>query len=95
MPKNGWWHHKIVELLAARRPIVCYPGEIDEAKEMADRVGGALDNPATPDALAHVLETLWRARAMPHPVGDPSRLATLGWPRQAERLADILNKACA
>ncbi|MEQ8193802.1 MAG: hypothetical protein RIB59_04870, partial [Rhodospirillales bacterium] len=94
MPKSGWWHHKIVELLAARRPIVCYPGEIDEAKRMAESVGGRLENPATPDALAQTLERLWRDRTAPQPAEDSSRLKSLGWPYRADRLAETLGGAC-
>lgn len=86
MPKNGWWHHKIVELLAAQRPIVCYPGEIDEAKRLAETVKGRLENPATPEALANVLDTLWQNRGEFGLRSDPAAIATLGWEYQAERL---------
>jgi glycosyltransferase involved in cell wall biosynthesis len=55
---QGWWHHKIVELLAVGRPILCCPGEIDEARTLAASVGGTLEEAADAAAVAAALERL-------------------------------------
>ncbi len=38
----GFFHHKVLELIAARRPILSYPAETPETMELASRAGGKL-----------------------------------------------------
>ena len=92
MPKDGWWHHKIVELLAARRPVICYPGEHDEAKQLAENVGGDLHNPSSPESLADVLEKILREKTAPESP-SPADLTQLSWDHQAAKLIDVLEGA--
>ena len=88
--ERGWWHHKLIEFLAARRPIVCCPGEIDEARQLASRVGGRLYDCPDAAAVASALEDVWRERPASSELGDPARLAELTWDAQARILVDAL-----
>lgn len=88
-PNSGWWHHKIVELLAVRRPILCIPGEIDEARELAQRVHGQLISAATPAATSAALQMIWRAQNSSPPEGA-AELKELSWDVAARRLAQVL-----
>jgi hypothetical protein len=36
------FHHKLLELIACRRPVISFPGEHEESKELARKVGGEL-----------------------------------------------------
>lgn len=87
--KTGWWHHKVVELLAVRRPILCVPGEIDEARRLAQSVHGQLLSAADPAAVAAALETVWQKKNAP-PSGSADALQTLTWDATAARLAGVL-----
>lgn len=91
--KIGWWHHKIAELLAVGRPIVCVPGEIEETRALAQHVGGRLLNAAEPAAVAAAVETVWESRGTI--AGDRARLRELAWDAAAEKLILVLATAMA
>jgi glycosyltransferase involved in cell wall biosynthesis len=72
------FHHKLFELLACRRPVIAYGGELRESIAEADRLRASLGLPVTP---AELIETL---RAVEHFAPDakmPERFFT--WPEQA------------
>ena len=85
-PGTGAWHHKIVELLAAQRPILCLPEEIEEARSLAAAVGGRLYSCATAGSVAKALADVWSMRNDPaHDDGGP-RLQALSWDAQTTNL---------
>jgi len=91
-PEQGWWHHKIVELLAVRRPLLCCPGEIEEARTLAASVGAVLEEAADARAVAASLERVWRQRLVPVSQNGPD-LSTLGWMSRARTLLRVLEGA--
>jgi len=52
------FHHKTVEMLATGRPVVVFPDEFDESKQIAGTMRAALHSPPTSDALADLLARL-------------------------------------
>jgi hypothetical protein len=42
LPSRFHFHHKAIELMAAQRPIICFPKEVDETIEIIRQIGGAL-----------------------------------------------------
>jgi glycosyltransferase involved in cell wall biosynthesis len=87
---HGWWHHKIVELLAVGRPILCCPGEIDEARTLAASVGGTLEEAPNAAAVAAALERLRRHQLI-RPSGAAA--AALSWDARAQALSGVLQAA--
>lgn len=90
---KGWWHHKIVELLAARHAILCVHGEIEEARHLAHAVGGRLHEADDASSVAAVLDGLWRSRDGQG--SDPDALRLLTWDAQAKTLDSVLQRASA
>lgn len=54
------FHHKLLELLACRRPVVSFPGEHGESIELAAEFGGDLRCCTTQEALCETLSSIWR-----------------------------------
>jgi hypothetical protein len=42
LPSRFHFHHKSIELMAAQKPIICFPMEVDETIDIIRRVGGVL-----------------------------------------------------
>ncbi|MDA0239276.1 MAG: glycosyltransferase [Proteobacteria bacterium] len=85
---DNCFHHKVLELLAAGRPILCYPAEMPEAMQLAATTGGTLhscDSPAEVVSALQAVKTGSDARA------DRSRLRAYAWEAQAEKFAGILH----
>lgn len=78
------FHHKVIELLCARRPVISFPGEYEEARELAKRVGGKLAACGDSSAVAEALESLWSDRNASY--GAEESLQEFSWRGQAERL---------
>ena len=89
--ETGWWHHKLVELLAARRPILCVPGEVEEAHQLARQVKGVLLDGNDAAAVAAVLDRVEHgassAAALVSSVDD---IRPLAWERRSEALLGAL-----
>lgn len=88
----GPFHHKVFELLSAGRPILCVPGEDDEANGIAARLGLSIDGAKTADDVRHALARAWTVRhrlSLP----PPSGLAAYTWDAQAETLEAVLRRA--
>lgn len=79
------FHHKVLELLCCRRPIVSFPGDQPEVHELAARVGGELHVCDTDAELPIALAAAERA---PGPDGRPAApaLHQLGWAAQTDVL---------
>lgn len=80
------FHHKLLELLACGRPLLAYPEERQEARDLAARVHAQFQEPRDAAAVARMLAEIQRApaeRNNPH-------LAEFSWPAQTRRLEQIL-----
>lgn len=87
---HSLFQQKLIELLAAGRPVMSVPDESAEAGEIAEDVKGVLIRAGTPAEIAHAL--------LSPDIGednsvDPARMRVYAWRSQAERLRGILAKA--
>lgn len=81
------YQHKLVELLALDRPVLCLPEEAVESLAIAQSLGADFRSCADADALAQGLaEVMGRHRPV-----DRARLAEYTWDSQAERLLTVLS----
>jgi len=80
------FQHKVLELLAAGRPVVCVPGEGDEAKRIAGQVGAHLLAGETPADIAHAIGLAAAGNLAPP---EKDKLNAYCWPRQADKLAAL------
>ena len=81
------FHHKLFELLACRRPVIAYGGELRESIAEAYRLHAPLAVPTTPAALVEALT------AAEHFVPDPDmpeRFFT--WPEQAGMVEAVMRR---
>jgi len=77
----GWgFHHKLFELLACRRPVIAYGGELPESLSAAERLHAPLLMPDSPDALRAALAEIDTPGYAIDP-RLPARFFT--WPEQA------------
>jgi hypothetical protein len=72
------FHHKLFELLACRRPVIAYGGELRESIAEADRLHAPLALPTDPAALVAALSA---AESFDPDPQMPDRFFT--WPEQA------------
>jgi len=72
------FHHKLFELLACRRPVIAYGGELPESITEAERLHAPLGLPTTPAALVAALTAAESFEPDPR---MPERFFT--WPEQA------------
>lgn len=84
---DNCFHHKVLELLAAGRPVLCYPAEMEEAVQLAASTGGTLHSCATPKAVADSFRVIETA---PDELADRNRLRAYAWNAQATKLTNIL-----
>lgn len=82
------FHHKVVELLAAGRPVICYPEEGAEAKSLAGEFGAILHSAASE---AHVARALGQSfDRYPEVSLNHEGAAQFTWDAQAEKLEAVL-----
>lgn len=86
---SSGFHHKIFELLSAGRPVLCYPAESAEARQIADQSGGLLLSCA--DGI-QVAEALDRVAAGAAPASGSAGMAQFTFSAQAERLEDVFRQ---
>ena len=84
------FHHKVVELLCCRRPIISFPGERAESLAMARQVGGSLNVCANEGDLRAALDAIWHGGLQP--AGGPEQLQHLTWTAQADTLEAVLRR---
>jgi len=82
LPFGRTFHHKFLELLAARRPILALPADYDEAKEIAAATGIPFFSCRTEQDVANALT----AASVRSAVGDPAAIREFSWEAQAEKL---------
>lgn len=85
-------HHKALELIAMGRPVISYPGETDEVKDLAAEVGGSLFAAANGQ---EAVEALAVAVDNPPPVPARSRREAFTWGHRAGVLEKVLGDAAA
>ena len=87
------FHHKLVELLCCRRPIISFPGETAEALELAQEVKGDLNPCTTTYQLTQCLQRIWLQPMEMEPSSDGEPLRRFSWDAQGERLLTVLKKS--
>ena len=87
----GWFQHKVPELLAAGRPIVCIPGPDTETRRMAADAAVPLHDC---ENAADVADALRRIAAAPDVAPDEAFVAGLTWRHRAMLLEGTLQAAC-
>ncbi len=86
------FHHKLLELLACRRPVVSFPGEHEESIELAAEFGGDLRCCRSEEALRDTLSSIWREWRSGESANAPSSINVhaLTWDAMAEKLEAFL-----
>ena len=85
------FHHKLIELMGAQRPILTFPKEIQESKSIAKSVGIPLYACQTVQDVAGSLESCRRENSQP--IINNGVLETYSWESQAIHLENVLLKA--
>jgi len=87
LPSRFHFHHKAIELMAAQKPIICFPIEVDETIEIIRRVGGVLYSCGSIEDVSMGFDTAYK-----NPNGKKinSILSEYSWQGQANVLEKIL-----
>ena len=85
----GWFQHKVPELVAAGRPILCIPTADDETGGLARNAGLPFHGCSTADEVETALST-----EEPIHTPGPDTLRELTWERRADLLERTLVDAC-
>lgn len=89
------YQHKVLELLAAGRPVLCLQPETAECEALAREAGGTIISCQDAAQVAAGLNLAWTQRHSA-PAAVPDFLARYGWDGQAEILEQVLGGvACA
>jgi hypothetical protein len=89
------FHHKLVELMFCRRPVMTFPGEYAEAVEIAQQVGGELHVCGDSISVCDRLGKLWECRLDGRNPGNLKALQAFTWDAQATTLEQTLRKVIA
>lgn len=84
---NSLFQQKLIELMAIGRPVIAVPGESEEARELAEGIGGTLIPASTPVEIASVFSELRTAQMSV----DRERLRVYSWSAQTARLQRFLS----
>ncbi len=87
------FHHKVIELLAAGRPVICYPEEGPEAQKLAEQFGANFHSCGNTDEIITALDQ--SLKHYPQSNFDPDRGAAFTWDAQAERLEALILQTIA
>jgi glycosyltransferase involved in cell wall biosynthesis len=87
------FHHKLLELLACRRPVISFPGEHEESIKLAREFGGDLTPCFSEHELAAALCRTWR-NWRDGSTGNAGRVdvASLTWDAMARKLESFLTE---
>ena len=89
----GSFHHKLLELLACGRPLIAFPGENEESKELASCLGGDLYICRNEKELDSTLSELWITRNDRSKVKNSTEvLRSFTWPSRVAFLEEILTE---
>lgn len=89
---DGSFHHKLLELLACGRPVLCCPAEGEEGRDLAARLGGELVEAADSAAIIAALGAVhgrWSAGDV-GPASADDMYRQLSWESQAGLLEGVL-----
>jgi hypothetical protein len=82
------FHHKVVELLATGRPVICYPEEDAEARSLAEEFGAILHSAGSEADITAALGKSFDR--YPETSLNRARAAQFTWDAQAEKLEAVL-----
>lgn len=85
------FHHKVIELLCCRRPIISFPGERDESLALAKQTGGSLLVCRNEKDLRAAFDAIWNGGLQPSSTAE--QLQQFTWSRQADILDAVLRGA--
>ena len=83
------FHHEIFELFAAGRPILCYPGESDEAATIAEQMGADFYRCGSGEDLIEAFEQTLGPKAATAGTLNREKLALYSWEEQGARLEAV------
>jgi hypothetical protein len=86
------FHHKLLELLSCRRPVLSYPGETLESLNLADAAGNRLYCPSTKSDLIDALNQISQTSETETSNVPPSN--EFSWESQSIKLEAVLSNAC-
>jgi glycosyltransferase involved in cell wall biosynthesis len=90
----GGFHHKLLELLACRKPILVCPAEGGEANQLATEVDAhLLESDSASGVAAHLHDLFERWREDAGSVGHDDAARRYSWPEQTRRLEQVLMAA--
>jgi hypothetical protein len=87
----AWFQHKVPELLAAGRPILCVTRADAETHDLCRRAGVPLHDGTTVEDIASAVAAVYRA---PGTIPNRNTLADLTWDHRAETLESLLEATC-
>ena len=87
---DSLFQQKLIELLAAGKPILSVPDESTEAIKIAGHTGGWLQTAGTPAAIAEVISAFDRPSDV---AGKSNGVQAYSWLAQAEKLRRVLADA--
>lgn len=85
---SSLFQQKLLELLAANRPVLAVPGESKEAHDIADRADGTLIDCTTPHAITAALDGI----AASSPATSAADLSAYSWDTQTGALEAVLRR---
>lgn len=89
------FHHKLLELLSCGRPVIAFPGETEESRQLAVACAGELYCPPNPQELMATLDNLalgWMTGAKTTQPGALFGQEAFTWSAQANRLEAVLQQ---
>lgn len=88
---SGTFHHKLLELLACGRPVMAYPGERDESRDLAQQTSCVLIEVSDSAQVSSELSNLHRSwlSALGQPA-SPDPVRRYSWADQARVLEQVL-----
>lgn len=89
------FHHKMFELFASDRPVLCYPGESDETATISEQIGARLYRCKSEKELDKAFEETLLATDDNHRPINAQSLASFSWEEQAERLEQVFQQVCS
>lgn len=87
------FHHKLLELLSTRRPIISYPGEHDESCRLSREVNGELIVCSDEEKLIAAFDAVWKRWAAGEICGNACDISGLNWDAGAEMLEKLLQSS--
>lgn len=82
------FHHKLLELLACRNPVISFPGEHEESITLAKEVGGCLKPCISKRELSSAFSDVWRCGSIDQ--APNLEAAELSWVSMARKLDAFL-----